>query len=405
MIKILHFADLHLGMENYGRIDHNTGLNSRLSDFLKSLDFIIEQALEQKIDLVVFAGDAYKTREPSPTYQKAFAKRIKILSKAQIPTLLLAGNHDLPNHFGKADTLSIYPTLAIKNIFVSSTIELLNINTKHGSMQVITLPWIKRGNLFTNQDYRQKNIAEINELATEKIIHIIEEKIAQCNNHDPIMIVAHATVAGSSFGAERNVMLGHDIVLPISLFANKKIKYVALGHLHKYQVLHDDPPIVYSGSIERIDFGEEKEDKGFVIAEISQENKTKFVFSPTPTRQFITIECVLQENDLNPTETIMQIIRQYDIKNKVVRLHLEIPADIQSLIQLNPIKKALASANYLAGIIKKTVKTDRKRNLDFEVTTECSPLQALDKYMQAKNITLKRQGVLKEYAQKLLDSD
>jgi len=75
MIKLVHFADLHLGVENYGRLDPTTGLSSRLTDFLRAFDQVVDYALDEAndVDLVVFAGDAFKTRDPSPTYQRAFA--------------------------------------------------------------------------------------------------------------------------------------------------------------------------------------------------------------------------------------------------------------------------------------------------------------------------------------------
>ena len=51
-MKILHFADLHLGVESYGHVDPKTGLSSRLDDFLSALDQVIDCALKEKVDLV-----------------------------------------------------------------------------------------------------------------------------------------------------------------------------------------------------------------------------------------------------------------------------------------------------------------------------------------------------------------
>ena len=78
-MKILHFADLHLGVESYGRVDPTTGLSSRFLDFLSALDKVVNYAIENRIDLVLFCGDAYKSREPSQTQQREFAKRINRL--------------------------------------------------------------------------------------------------------------------------------------------------------------------------------------------------------------------------------------------------------------------------------------------------------------------------------------
>ena len=110
-MKILHFADLHLGVESYGRIDPTTGLSSRFLDFLYVLDQVVDYALENKVDLVLFCGDAYKTREPTQTQQREFAKRVSRLSSNNIPIFLLIGNHDLPNAIGRATTTEIFDTI------------------------------------------------------------------------------------------------------------------------------------------------------------------------------------------------------------------------------------------------------------------------------------------------------
>src|SRR4030042_5008487 len=102
MLKILHFADAHIDMANYGRHDPETGLPVRVLDFLKSLDTIIDTAITKKVDLVIFAGDAYKDRSPAPTFQREWGRRIIRLSQAGIPTLLLVGHHDLAPPAGLA---------------------------------------------------------------------------------------------------------------------------------------------------------------------------------------------------------------------------------------------------------------------------------------------------------------
>ena len=81
-MRILHFSDLHIGVENYGRTDPETGLSTRLADFLSSLDEVVEYALTEDVDLVLLAGDAYKGRDPSQTHQREFARRLARLSEA-----------------------------------------------------------------------------------------------------------------------------------------------------------------------------------------------------------------------------------------------------------------------------------------------------------------------------------
>ena len=95
-MRIVHFSDVHIGVENYSRIDPKTGFSTRLLDFLNSFDQVIDYSINTNVDLVVFCGDAYKNRDPSQTHQREFAKRIALLSNKGIPTVLIVGNHDVP---------------------------------------------------------------------------------------------------------------------------------------------------------------------------------------------------------------------------------------------------------------------------------------------------------------------
>ena len=111
-INVLHFADIHIGMENYGHIDSGTGINSRVIDFLRRFDEVIDYGLSHDVDLVIFAGDAFKTRDPSPTLQREFARRVKRLVDAGVPIAMLVGNQwqvspqrpdDWPTEIGRLD--------------------------------------------------------------------------------------------------------------------------------------------------------------------------------------------------------------------------------------------------------------------------------------------------------------
>ena len=110
-LTFLHFADLHLGVENYGRLDPATGLHTRIQDFAQSLSTAFDLAIEEEVDLVVFAGDAYKTCDPNPTHQREFARQLRRLQQASIPIVLIVGNHDTPAAFGKATSIDIFGAL------------------------------------------------------------------------------------------------------------------------------------------------------------------------------------------------------------------------------------------------------------------------------------------------------
>jgi exonuclease SbcD len=406
MVKVVHFADVHLGVENYGRLDPHTGLFTRLTDFLSSIDAIIDTALHIEADLVVFAGDAYKTRDPSPTYQREFARRIRRLSKAGLPTVLVAGNHDVPNAVGRAHTMEIYCTLDVEHVYVARSPDVLDIETRHGPVQVGTLPWITRSALLTRQEYKNRSLEEVDDLLLQRIEMILTGEhglVSRLRPDAPHILVAHGTVQGAVYGSERSVMLGQEIVLPLDLVKNPNWDYVALGHIHKRQAMEEDraPPVVYPGSIERIDFGEEKEPKGFVIAEIERGHCT-WQFETLDVRRFVTVSVTADGDD--PTRQIIQAIGQKTVKNAVVRVIIHTTPDRDVLIRESEVRRALKDAFYVAAIIHNVVRPERIRLGTQEDIAALTPIEALERYLQVKETPPDRIEVLKRHAEYLFAS-
>ena len=389
-MKLLHFSDIHIGMENYAKLDPKTGLSTRLLDFFQTFDFIVDTAIKKDVDAVVFAGDAYKSRDPNPTQQRGFGERIAKIAK-KIPVILVVGNHDTPNAEGKANTLDIYSALEIDNVWVSRKPELLKITTKSGELQIVTLPWLHKNDYKTVGDK----------------LNLLYDKL---DTSLPAIFLSHCEVAGAEYGSEKGLAIANDVTIPLSLLQDKKLCYVALGHIHKHQVLSkpsDSPLIVYSGSPQRIDFGEEKEEKGFCLVDIQKIPKgysTSFDFIKTNARKFLTMEIKLSPTDSDPNKTILNEIKKNEIKDKIVRLVINIPAECNKEIQMDQIKKALSDANFIAGISRNVEKKHRTILEGQEEVERLTPIAALEKYFQAKKYDAKKVKELEEYAAKLLDS-
>jgi exonuclease SbcD len=401
MIRLLHFADLHLGVENYGRIDPQTGLFSRLTDFLHSLNQIIDHALEQEMDLVLFAGDAYKSRDPSPTYQREFAKRIQRLSAAGIPTILVVGNHDTPNALGRANAVEIFDTLEVENVVVAKRPATHRLETKSGPIQVVTLPWVVRSTLLAREEYKNLNLEEVNALILEKVENIIAEEIGGLDPAVPAVLAAHGSVFGATYGSERSVMLGQEVILPRSMVTNPTFDYVALGHIHKHQVISEEPPVVYAGSIERIDFGEEKEDKGFVVAEV-EKGRATYEFVKLAARPFITVEVEARGDD--PTAEVLAAIDEHNIAEAVVRVIIHTTPDREPLIRENEIRRRLADAFHVAAMVRDVERKTRLRLGTDQNVEEMTPRQMLERYLEVKQTPPERAQVLLEYADRIIES-
>src|SRR5207237_5940882 len=110
---------IHRWVENYGLLDPAPVLSTRLLDFIKSLSSAIDWALENDVHLVVIAGDIFKNRDPTPTVQREFARCIRKLSAAGLPTFIIVGNHDVPNALQRANTVEIYSALAVPHVTVA----------------------------------------------------------------------------------------------------------------------------------------------------------------------------------------------------------------------------------------------------------------------------------------------
>jgi len=407
-MRILHFADLHLGVETYGRIDPQTGLSSRLGDFLAAFDEVVAYALgggeageNEKIDLVLFCGDAYKSREPSQTHQREFARRIWKLASSGIPVFLLTGNHDLPNAIGRATTMEIFRTLEIENVIVANTPGTYRVEIKDGPLQVVALPWARRSALLSREETKSLTFDEVNERLERIITERLMAEVEALDQSLPAILAAHVSVSTATSGSERGMIMGHDYVLLKSNVANPIFDYVALGHVHKKQVLSENPAVVYAGSLERIDFGEEEDEKGFYVMEIGPERQSSFQFHPVKARRFLTIKVNVGAQEPDPTQAVLKAIARHTIKDAVVRVQVAIPERLEGLLHEGDIRKALKDAHFIAAIARDVARERRPRMPGFsaEGTT---PLEALEVYLNSKSISQERIKVLLEYGEKLI---
>jgi len=407
-VKIIHFADLHLGVENYGRIDPSTGLSSRLNDFLSAFDQLVDYALENRVDLVLFCGDAYKTREPTQTQQREFAKRISRLASNDIPVFLLTGNHDMPNAIGRATATEIFDTLAVKNVYVADRPDIHSIETASGTVQIVSLPWLRRSALLSRDDTRNLNLEQINRKLQETLMNIIDNITAKLDPSLPSILAAHVWVTGAKVGSESMMSIGQEHTLLLSNVALPSYDYVALGHIHKRQVLSESPPVVYAGSLERVDFGEENDEKGFYIVEIktdiaSGKREVSFEFHPVNIRRFLTVNVTLEPDDINPSATLLNTItaQREKVKDAIVRLNINVPAQIENQVSDTAIREALKEAHYYT--VAQDVQRETRLRMGNRTAEEIMPGDALKAYLESKNIPPERQKVLLEYGEKLIE--
>jgi DNA repair protein SbcD/Mre11 len=406
-MRILHFADAHIDMANYGRHDPETGLPVRVLDFLKSLDEIIDAAIREKVDLVIFAGDAYKDRSPAPTFQREWGRRIIRLSQAKIPTLLLIGNHDLSPAIGRAHAIQEFDTLQVPYVRVLAEPEFLGPEQLWNlPVQVMALPWISRSGLVAALDMTSADSGQVAAGIEERITSLVQGWFERADAQLPMILTAHASVQGATFGSERMVMLGSDLVLPAALVKDTRLDYVALGHIHKPQDVNKGahPPVIYPGSIERIDFGEAADDKFFVIAEV-EHGQTEVQWRKLEhVRPFIERRVVLQSAE-GVTEAILEAMpKPAAMQAAVVKLIIEYPRELDSLIDDAALRKQAAGA-FEFHLVKRPQSEGRIRLAAEQTASSLSPLELLDQYWRASHTSQADAQALQDLAREIISGE
>ncbi|MBA3752371.1 exonuclease subunit SbcD [Candidatus Dependentiae bacterium] len=384
MIRFIHTADIHFGMENYGRIDPKTGIHSRLIDFEKALNFCIDFALEKEVDFFLFSGDAYKTAHPTPTHQRLLMSCFLRLYKAGIPIVIVVGNHDNPLSFGKAHALEIFGQIPLDGFHVIAKPTSFVLPTKSGPVQIVGIPWPTRNTLALSDQHSDINPHEITEYISSGVSRIIASFAEALDSSLPAVLAGHLTVSSGIFsGSEKRAIYGTDPFFLPSQLGIAPFDYVALGHLHRFQNVNGTclPPIVYSGSIERVDFGERKEEKGFCYVTIHEKEEVTYEFIKTPTRSLIQIEVQLNEVEA-PTEQILQEIERHTITNAIIKILYFLPAHTKDSVDISRVQKACVGCWYLVGIFPVHKQETRERRA--AIKTDMNLEQLLTAYFDTK---------------------
>jgi DNA repair protein SbcD/Mre11 len=404
MLRILHFADAHIDMANYGRHDPQTGLPVRVLDFLKSLDTIVDTAISEKVDMVLFAGDAYKDRSPAPTFQREWGRRVMRLSRAGIPTLLLVGNHDLSPALGRANAIEEFATLEVPKVRVVDRPAFLGPEQLFGlPLQIMALPWISRSGLAAYYQMSAGDPASLYEQLAERINELVRVWFEKADPALPTVLTAHASIQGAKYGGERSVMLGQDLVLPRSLLCDPRLDYVAMGHIHKPQNLNEGahPPVIYPGSIERVDFGEAADDKFFILARIERGGTDIEWRKLEGVRPYFDRFLRLESSEDVTAQLMAALPLPEKLEGAIVRLVVEYPRDWEALLDENALRLYMGAC-FEFHLVKRPQLETRIRLPEDQAVGSLTPLELLELYWRASHADAEESQALAKLAAELL---
>ena len=388
-VKILHFADAHIDSYTGGRIDPKTGFPFHTGDFLKALDEIVETAINEQVQLVLFAGDAYRNATPVPTYQREWQRRLIRLSQAKITTLMIPGNHDISNAVNRASALQELDTLQVPWVHLAAGgVHLYTPEELDGvPVQVLAVPWMPLS-LLSAKDKENKLTPE--ERASEfeqELIKRIQKGIGKADPNLPLILLTHYSVQGSTYPSGQVAELGRDVTLSRSLVCDPAFSYTALGHIHLFQDLNEGqpPPVIYPGSIERVDYGEYKEKKGFILAEVDNHH-TEYTFRELHTRRMYNLSFEAKDAGTLQEDLLDLLPSEEKAKDAMIRLVVTYPHEFESMINERELRKRVEGA------------------LDFQFKRK--PVYQARMRIQSKNISsLTPQDLLTAYCQITKTSD
>jgi DNA repair protein SbcD/Mre11 len=403
MVKILHLSDIHLGSGfSHGRVNPETGLNSRLEDFIGTLGKCIDRAVAEPVDLVLFGGDAFPDATPPPYIQQAFARQFCRLVEAEIPTVLLVGNHDQHAQGQGGASLCIYRTLGVPGFVVGDRLDTHIIQTRRGAIQIITLPWLTRSTLLTRPETEGLSLAEVNDLLIDRLRVALEGEIRRLDPGLPTVLLAHLMTDTARFGAERFLAVGKGFTVPMALLTRPCFDYVALGHVHRHQILCEQPYVVYPGSIERVDFSEEQEEKGFVLLEVER-GRSQLEFCPLPVRRFQTIRVDLSAA-ADPQSLLLAAIAPEVIQDAVIRLAYQLRSEQLEKIDNAAVHEALSLAHTYTIHPEVVSQLARPRLPELGVGNSIEPIDALETYLTYQPDLQDIATEMMEAAQRLLSA-
>jgi exonuclease SbcD len=342
MAKILIVADVHIGKRYAYRVDLKTGVSLRTLDFINSFSRVVNYAIANKVDIFVIAGDLFDRVTIGPTLLKHVREKVwQPIIKTGIPVVCIGGNHDSPQIFQKGSPLgeiSLIPNSVVTRIPETVKVKSLHTNEEIG---FVLLPYMTAAQIvkFVERQMGEEIDKEKQLVTSQEFIKIFLANEINNLDTDKKIVVGHFFFQDSKI----NVIpypnqLPHEFKFKKDMLPIEDIDLAIFGHTHTHQVLHDGKVLV-PGSLERVDFGEIEEDKGFYVYN-TDSNSLEFV-SNNPrglVRQYIEVPRVD-----DPTDYLIKKIPT-TIKDAIVRLIIKSTPEVRNKIEDRKIREKLKVA-------------------------------------------------------------
>ncbi|MFX1286637.1 MAG: exonuclease SbcCD subunit D [Promethearchaeota archaeon] len=345
MAKILFVSDVHIGIRYPYRVNLRTGISDRTMDFIEALARVVEYSIKEQIDIFVISGDLYDRVSIGPTLLRQVREKIwQPLLNYRIPIVLVGGNHDSPQIFEKGSPfgeISIIPNSIAARWPQSQKIIARNTEEEIG---FVLLPYMTATQAIAYAEEqigeeieRGQHMIRSQQLFRDWIKHEVQELDTKVK-----IIVGHFYVKGSRIGIiPYPDQLPHEFIFKKDMLPLKEIDLAIFGHIHTTQVLFDGKLLV-PGSLERVDFGETTEDKGFYVYDT---NNKKLDFVSNNPRSLLRKYIEVPQDTQNPTDFILKHLPQ-NLEDALVRIDIQISSLLKKRVILPRIHQTLEERTF-----------------------------------------------------------
>ena len=370
-------GDAHIGaVFGLGR-PNGKGGNTRVDDYERSLNYVIDHVIETKADIFIQTGDMFEFRDPEPKHMSIVDRALKRLSNANIATFVLMGNHDYKrsgdNFVSSISSLGACEYPNVRMILNPDVIQVSNKDNEKVSL--LLMPYRDR------RMYAGKTTAEQSEEYDSEVRALIKT----CEPNTPIVAIGHNFFYEGSY----NDYGGSEVMAKPLAFTGCDV--AMMGHVHQFRVLRKSSPVcIYTGSMEKSNFGDANIEKYFIDYNIG---KKRAKFCKIPARGLLDVSCDLTGHDFSQiTQALEDAIDAYDIEDKVVRFKVTIDEKVMPAVDRKAIQTRLydngafhVSKVLVEIITKRTVRDNEilKHKDDYSMFKAFAKSQSIeDKYQK-----------------------
>lgn len=285
-VKIVHTGDAHVDSDQHGGINPDTGVDRAWESHAAALASVVKRAVDEKADLFIHAGDAFKNGRPSQEGVLLVAETLRPLALAGIPTLLLGGNHErllVPTrHRTATDTVG---DLLAAHGPVKVVERQPDLIVMPNGVQVAALPWLSKTTILSMLGQENLEPSDGDRVVVQFALDALERMFERADPTAPLVMASHVTlddvridsvVPGNRRGSEMDIThLFAEPILPRQAVQQFPASYVALSHIHAAQRM--GTKCFYSGSPDRLTLTDADDVKSANLVTISDGNVLEMV--------------------------------------------------------------------------------------------------------------------------------